>query len=230
MAPLLCAQTRESLKLLPGLLLLGGWGTPCRSQRGKYTHRPGPCPVLGEQGGVADPRHTWRLCWMPPTTGQPVWVLDALPLDRLPTDSAETQAHTGLSRWCKTSVYSDFFPRCPGPSGCVLLSGHGGAPQHQEVWGEQGTEVTPSGVGRCPSTRKEGPLATVMAAGTPEGQGALVCIQGCTWSQVCGARASGHSQLHTAHPPARPTPRGPVTGCPGNSPQPCGGLEWPTTP
>lgn len=115
---------------------------------------------------------------MPPTTGQPVWVLDALPLDRLPTDSAETQAHTGLSRWCKTSVYSDFFPRCPGPSGCVLLSGHGGAPQHQEVWGEQGTEVTPSGVGRCPSTRKEGPLATVRAAGTPEGQGALVCIRG----------------------------------------------------
>lgn len=128
MAPLLCAQTCESLKLLPGLLLLGGWGTPRRSQRGKCTHRPGPCPVLGEQGGVADPRRTWRLCWMPPTTGQPVWVLDALPLDGLPTDSAETQAHTGLSRWCKTSVYSDFFPRCPGPLGCVLLSGHGGAP------------------------------------------------------------------------------------------------------
>lgn len=51
--------------------------------------------------------------------------------------------------------------------------------------------MTPTGVGSCPSTRKEGPLATVRAAGTPEGQGALVCVQGCTWSQVCGAGPQG---------------------------------------
>lgn len=30
----------------------------------------------------------------------------------------------GLRRQCKTSVYSDFFPRFPVSSGCFLLSGH----------------------------------------------------------------------------------------------------------
>lgn len=76
-------------------------------------------------------------------------------------------------------------------------------------------QVTPT-VGGCPSTRKEGPLATPRGAGIPEGQGAPVCTQGCTLTpgHILGP---GPRDTHSSRQPIHhilpgPIPHGPCHG------------------
>lgn len=110
------------------------------------------------------------------------------------------------------------------------------------VWSRRGP-TAPGSLGRTrhrgdtswgggrPSTRKEGPAAGhSQGCRDPRGTRSPGVYPGSTWSQVNAGPGPQGTQLHTAHPPPRPLPRGPVMGCPGNSPQPRGGLQWPTTP
>ena len=93
------------------------------------------------------------------------------------------------------------------------------------VWSRQGPSA-PGSLGRTrhrgdtswggrghPSTRKEG-LASGHSQGCrdPRGTRSPDVYPGSTWSQVNAGPGPQGTQLHTARPPPRPLPHGPVTG------------------
>ena len=72
-------------------------------------------------------RCTWGPCWsLPPAPmSERAGVGGGLTSPAASPVTWQTDMGTwGLRRQCKTSVYSDFFPRFPVSSGCFLLSGH----------------------------------------------------------------------------------------------------------